>query len=215
MPRRASRARDRSRRHATTAARALRAARRARAARRPIRTSDEEVVRAARSLDVLDLIEAFTRGWETPLGERGSGLSLGQRQVVCFTRAMLAEPRLVLLDEATSAVDPRTEERLTAALARLLAGRHFEREGLGKFSGAGRSSSATGRRSSTSRSTRGSSAGRRSHYRAVSIPKEYERVTRWKSELAKLDAVRGESNATSYYVERFARHAAPSSQAQA
>jgi ABC-type polar amino acid transport system ATPase subunit len=89
---------------------------------RPFAT-DEEVVRAARSLDVLDLIEAFPRGWETPLGERGSGLSLGQRQVVCFTRAMLAEPRLVLLDEATSAVDPRTEERLTAALARLLAGR--------------------------------------------------------------------------------------------
>lgn len=89
---------------------------------RPFAT-DEEVVRAARSLDVLDLIEAFPRGWETPLGERGSGLSLGQRQVVCFTRAMLAEPRLVLLDEATSAVDPRTEGRLTAALARLLAGR--------------------------------------------------------------------------------------------
>jgi ATP-binding cassette subfamily B protein len=89
---------------------------------RPFAT-DDEVVRAARSLDVLDLIEAFPRGWETPLGERGSGLSLGQRQVVCFTRAMLAAPRLVLLDEATSAVDPRTEERLTAALARLLAGR--------------------------------------------------------------------------------------------
>jgi ATP-binding cassette subfamily B protein len=89
---------------------------------RPFAT-DEEVLDAARSLDVLDLIDAFPRGWETPLGERGSGLSLGQRQIVCFTRAMLAAPRLVLLDEATSAVDPRTEERLTAALARLLEGR--------------------------------------------------------------------------------------------
>jgi glutathione S-transferase len=53
------------------------------------------------------------------------------------------------------------------------------------------------------------------HYRAASIPQEYERVARWKRELAKLDAVRAESNVTSYYVERFARHAVPSHQAEA
>jgi ATP-binding cassette, subfamily B, bacterial len=85
--------------------------------------SESEILAAARKLDVLDLIETFPRGWDTPLGERGSGLSLGQRQVVCFTRAMLADPRLLLLDEATSAVDAFTERRLQAALARLLSGR--------------------------------------------------------------------------------------------
>ena len=93
---------------------------------------------------------------------------------------------------------------------------HFEREGLGKFSVAGPFFFGD-------RPTLVDFAlypwferwPALEHYRAVSIPKEYERVTRWKSELAKLDAVRGESNATSYYVERFARHAAPSKQAQA
>jgi ATP-binding cassette, subfamily B, bacterial len=85
--------------------------------------SEAEIVEAARKLDVLDLIEALPRGWQTQLGERGLGLSLGQRQIVCFTRAMLADPRLLLLDEATSAVDVETERRLQRALARLLAGR--------------------------------------------------------------------------------------------
>jgi ATP-binding cassette subfamily B protein len=72
---------------------------------------------------VIDLIEAFPAGWHTRLGEQGIGLSLGQRQIVCFTRAMLANPRLLLLDEATSAVDALTEQRLQSALARLLQGR--------------------------------------------------------------------------------------------
>lgn len=85
--------------------------------------SDEEIVRAARALDVLDVIERLPRGWQTPVGERGAGLSAGQRQVVCFTRAMVADPRLVLLDEATSAVDRVTEGRLQRALSHLLAGR--------------------------------------------------------------------------------------------
>ncbi|MEY4512806.1 MAG: transporter family carbohydrate exporter [Pseudomonadota bacterium] len=58
-----------------------------------------------------------------PLGERGIGLSLGQRQLVCFTRAMLANPRILLLDEATSALDPETERRLQTALSLLLRGR--------------------------------------------------------------------------------------------
>jgi ATP-binding cassette subfamily B protein len=85
--------------------------------------SDADIMRAAEALDVLDLIEAFPRGWRTPLGERGVGLSLGQRQLVCFVRAMLADPRLLLLDEATSAVDAVAERRLQAALERLLVGR--------------------------------------------------------------------------------------------
>jgi len=85
--------------------------------------SDAEIVCAAEALGVVDLIDALPNGWHTRVGERGAGLSLGQRQIVCFTRAMLANPRLVLLDEATSAVDAIAERRLQAALERLLVGR--------------------------------------------------------------------------------------------
>jgi ATP-binding cassette subfamily B protein len=85
--------------------------------------SDEEIHAAARALDVEQLIEGFPQGWQTPIGERGVGLSLGQRQIICFVRAMLADPRIVLLDEATSAVDAATERTLQRALARLLYGR--------------------------------------------------------------------------------------------
>lgn len=85
--------------------------------------SEREIVGAADALGVRDLIEALPDGWHTRVGERGAGLSLGQRQIVCFTRAMLAQPRLVLLDEATSAVDAIAERRLQSALERLLVGR--------------------------------------------------------------------------------------------
>jgi ATP-binding cassette subfamily B protein len=57
------------------------------------------------------------------VGEGGAGLSVGQRQIVCFVRALLAAPRVLLLDEATSSVDPVTESRVQEALRRLLAGR--------------------------------------------------------------------------------------------
>jgi ATP-binding cassette subfamily B protein len=85
--------------------------------------TDDDIVNAARSLDVLDLIEDLPKGFATPVGERGSGLSLGQRQVICFTRAMLADPRIIILDEATSSIDAITESRLQKALQALLAGR--------------------------------------------------------------------------------------------
>jgi ATP-binding cassette subfamily B protein len=85
--------------------------------------TDEQVIEAARRLDVLDLFGAMSEGLRTPVGERGSGLSLGQRQLVCFTRAMLADPRILILDEATSSVDAMTEARLQLALAKLLKGR--------------------------------------------------------------------------------------------
>jgi ATP-binding cassette subfamily B protein len=85
--------------------------------------SDEEVVEAARRLDCLDLYESMPQGLQTQVGERGGNLSLGQRQLVCFTRAMLADPRILILDEATSSVDTMTEARIQKALATLLHGR--------------------------------------------------------------------------------------------
>jgi ATP-binding cassette subfamily B protein len=85
--------------------------------------SDEEVRAAADALGVSDLIEDLPGGFLAKVGEKGSGLSLGQRQVICFVRAMLADPKILILDEATSSVDALTEARLQAALAKLLEGR--------------------------------------------------------------------------------------------
>jgi ATP-binding cassette subfamily B protein len=85
--------------------------------------SDDDVKRALAALDVLDLIEDLPRGLATEVGEKGAGLSLGQRQIVCFARAMLRDPKILLLDEATSSVDTMTEARIQHALLRLLTGR--------------------------------------------------------------------------------------------
>lgn len=85
--------------------------------------SEDEIRAAARRLDCLDILEALPQGLLTEVGERGSALSIGQRQLVCFTRAMLADPRIVILDEATSSIDALTEARLQKALLELLRGR--------------------------------------------------------------------------------------------
>ena len=85
--------------------------------------TEDEVREAARRLDCLDLLAALPQGFATEVGERGAGLSLGQRQLVCFTRALMADPRIVLLDEATSSIDAITEARLQKALVELLRGR--------------------------------------------------------------------------------------------
>jgi len=79
-----------------------------------------EVRDAAARLGCLDVLDEFEDGLDTQVGERGSGLSVGQRQVVCFMRALLAHPRIVILDEATSSIDALTESRLQRALAVLL-----------------------------------------------------------------------------------------------
>jgi ATP-binding cassette subfamily B protein len=85
--------------------------------------TDEEVRQAFRDLDCLDLIESLPDGINTQVSEKGRGLSLGQQQLVAFARALAADPRILVLDEATSAVDTITESRLQVALARLMRGR--------------------------------------------------------------------------------------------
>lgn len=85
--------------------------------------TDEEIRRVFEQLDCADLIEALPQGIHTPVGERGVSLSLGQRQLICFARAMIADPRILILDEATSSIDSHTEDRLQTALKKLLAGR--------------------------------------------------------------------------------------------
>ncbi|MSU70371.1 MAG: ABC transporter ATP-binding protein [Opitutaceae bacterium] len=85
--------------------------------------TETEIRTAAAQLDCLDLLEALPAGLLTEVGERGASLSVGQRQLVCFTRALLADPRLVILDEGTSAIDTITEARLQQALVTLLRGR--------------------------------------------------------------------------------------------
>jgi ABC-type multidrug transport system fused ATPase/permease subunit len=83
----------------------------------------EEIVAAARAVGADEFIEQLEGGYETQLGERGSRLSLGQRQLVAFARALLADPRILILDEATSSVDIGTERKIERALRRLLHGR--------------------------------------------------------------------------------------------
>ena len=85
--------------------------------------SPEEIVHAAETVGAHDFILRLEDGYETQLGERGSRLSLGQRQLVAFARALLADPRILILDEATSSVDIGTERKIEQALRRLLHGR--------------------------------------------------------------------------------------------
>ena len=85
--------------------------------------SDEEIREAARAVGAADFIEGLEHGYDTPVGERGTQLSAGQRQLVAFARALAADPRILILDEATSNVDLHTEGRIEAGLRRLLAGR--------------------------------------------------------------------------------------------
>ncbi len=85
--------------------------------------TDEEVEQAARLANAHDFIMRLPQGYQTVLGERGNSLSQGQRQLVAFARAILADPRILILDEATSSVDTRTEMLIQQALEQLLRGR--------------------------------------------------------------------------------------------
>ncbi len=88
-----------------------------------IEASDDEVIEAAKLVYADGFIQRLPEGYQTVLGERGSGLSQGQRQLVAIARAALANPRLLILDEATSSVDTRTERLIQKALEKLLSGR--------------------------------------------------------------------------------------------
>jgi ABC-type multidrug transport system fused ATPase/permease subunit len=85
--------------------------------------TDEELRAACEAVGALEFVDALPDGLETQIEERGSRLSAGQRQLLAFARALVADPRLLILDEATSSVDLRTEARIERALATLLEGR--------------------------------------------------------------------------------------------
>jgi len=85
--------------------------------------SPAQIRAAAEAVDAHAFIEALPQGYDTRLAEQGSTLSQGQRQLLSFARAVLADPRILILDEATSTIDTRTEQRIQAALGRLLRGR--------------------------------------------------------------------------------------------
>jgi ATP-binding cassette subfamily B multidrug efflux pump len=85
--------------------------------------TDEECIQAARMADADHFIRQLPQGYQTLLSERASNLSQGQRQLLAIARAILANPSILILDEATSSVDTRTEARIQQALLRLMHGR--------------------------------------------------------------------------------------------
>jgi ATP-binding cassette subfamily B protein len=85
--------------------------------------TDADIHEVLKKLDCEDLFLALPQGIQTSVGEGGATVSSGQRQLICFARAMLAEPAILILDEATSSIDSATESRLQKALEILLTGR--------------------------------------------------------------------------------------------
>ena len=88
-----------------------------------LEATDAECEEAARQTEADPFIQRFPAGYQTLLMERASNISLGQRQLLSITRAILADPKILILDEATSSVDTRTEARIQAALLKLMKGR--------------------------------------------------------------------------------------------
>ena len=85
--------------------------------------SDEDVIRAAKTVCAHDFIMEMENGYQTEVNERGSRLSAGQRQLISFARALLADPKILILDEATSSIDTKTELLVQSGIENLLKGR--------------------------------------------------------------------------------------------
>ena len=85
--------------------------------------NDEEIVAAAKAVGAHDFVSKLPEGYQTDVGESGVNLSVGQRQIISFARALLANPRILILDEATSSVDTTTEKQIQRALDTLMQGR--------------------------------------------------------------------------------------------
>jgi ABC-type multidrug transport system fused ATPase/permease subunit len=88
-----------------------------------LEATDEEVIAAAKAANAHDFISHLSHGYKTEVGERGGMLSQGQRQLIAIARAVLANPRILILDEATASIDTRTEKLIQSALSSLLQGR--------------------------------------------------------------------------------------------
>lgn len=88
-----------------------------------LNATDEECIAAAKAVEAHEFIEHFDHGYDTECGEGGSLLSVGQKQLISFARAILADPRILVLDEATSSVDTETEKMIQTAIMKLLKGR--------------------------------------------------------------------------------------------
>jgi ATP-binding cassette subfamily B protein/subfamily B ATP-binding cassette protein MsbA len=88
-----------------------------------LQASEAEVIEAAKAVGADVFINNLPKGYHTDVGEGGVNLSVGQRQIISFARALLADPRILILDEATSSVDTTTEKQIQLAIERLMEGR--------------------------------------------------------------------------------------------
>jgi ATP-binding cassette subfamily B protein len=85
--------------------------------------TDEEIIQAAKAVNAHEFIMKMEKGYDTPLKERGAGLSIGQRQLIAFARTMVSQPKILILDEATSSIDTHTEILVQKGIEALLKGR--------------------------------------------------------------------------------------------